>query len=193
VLAGIALASYPLLEYATIDRFGPAGIAVVLGVVCVARLIVLRVRGRISVGGHSIVLVCVGGVFLAAVSYWRDSSSAVLFYPVLVNAVLLAVFAASLWRPPTVIERIARLKGRATQGAVAGPPLPPAAVVYTRRVTIVWSVFFALNGAAALYTAVATPLETWTLYNGFIAYVLIGTLFVIELAVRSAWRARLQR
>ena len=182
VLAAIALASYPLLVYATIGRFGPAGIAVVLGLVCVARLVVLGLRGRISVGGHSIVLVCVGGVLLAAVSYWRNSSSAVLFYPVLVNAVLLAVFAASLWRPPTVIERIAR---------ISDPALPPAAVVYTRRVTFVWSVFFALNGAAALYTAVATSLETWALYNGFIAYLLIGALFVTELAIRSVWRARL--
>lgn len=182
VLAGIALASYPLLVYATIGRFGPAGIAGVLGLVCVARLVVLRLRGRLSVGGYGIVLVCVGGVLLAAVSYWRNSSSAVLFYPVLVNAVLLTVFAASLWRPPTVIERIARIRE---------PTLPPAAVVYTRRVTIVWSVFFALNGAVALYTAVATPLETWTLYNGFIAYLLIGALFVTELAIRSVWRARL--
>jgi uncharacterized membrane protein len=182
VLAGIALASYPLLVYATIGRFGPAGIAGVLGLVCVARLLVLRLRGRLSVGGYGIVLVCIGGVFLAAVSYWRNSSSAVLFYPVLVNAVLLTVFAASLWRPPTVVERIARIRE---------PTLPPAAVVYTRRVTIVWCLFFALNGAVALYTTVATPLETWTLYNGFIAYLLIGALFVTELAIRSVWRARL--
>jgi uncharacterized membrane protein len=181
-LAGIALASYPLLVYTAIDRFGPAGIAVGLGLVCVARLVVLQLRGGISVGGYGIVLVCIGGVLLAAVSYWRDSSSAVLFYPVLVNAVLLGVFAASLWRPPTVIERIARIRDAA---------LPPAAVVYTRRVTIVWSVFFVLNGAAALYTAVAMPLQTWALYNGFIAYLLIGALFVVELAVRSVWRARL--
>ena len=183
VLAGIALASYPVLVYATIGRFGPAGLAVVLGLVCVARLVVLQLRGRVSFGGYGIVLVCIGGLFLAAVSYWRNSSSAVLFYPVLVNAVLLTVFAASLWRPPTVIERIARLRE---------PKLPPAAVVYTRRVTIVWSVFFALNGSAALYTAVATPLETWALYNGFIAYLLIGALFFTELAIRSVWRARLR-
>ncbi len=181
VLAGVALASYPVLVYATIGRFGPAGIAVVLVVICVARLAALNFRGRGSVGGRGIVLVCIGGLVLAAVSYWRDSSSPVLFYPALVNAVLLTMFAVSLWRPPTIIERIARIRE---------PELPPAAVIYTRRVTIVWSVFFALNGAAALYTAVATPVETWTLYNGFIAYLLIGALFVAELAVRSVWKAR---
>ena len=180
-LAGLALASYPLLVYTAIGRLGAAGIAFALGLVCVARLVVLRVRGGLSVGGYSAVLVCIGGVLLAAVSYWRNSSSAMLFYPVLVNAVLLGVFAASLWRPPTVIERIARIRE---------PALSPAAIIYTRRVTMVWSVFFVLNGAVALYTAVATPLKTWALYNGFIAYLLIGALFLAELAVRSLLRTR---
>jgi uncharacterized membrane protein len=103
---------------------------------------------------------------------------------VLVNAALLVAFAASLASPQSAIERIARLRD---------PELPPAAVAYTRRVTIVWSVFFALNGAAALYTALFTTLETWALYNGLIAYVLIGTVFAVELAIRTAVKARLER
>jgi uncharacterized membrane protein len=103
---------------------------------------------------------------------------------VLVNAALLLVFAASLVSPPSVIERIARLRD---------PALPPAAVVYTRRVTIVWAVFFVLNGAAAFYTARFTPLETWALYNGLIAYLLMAALFAIELAIRAVVKARLAR
>jgi uncharacterized membrane protein len=183
VAAAIGLASYPLLVYATIGRFGAAGIAAILAAVCVARLVVVRVRGGVSVGGRAIVLVCVAGIALAAVSLWRGSASAVLFYPVLVNAALLVTFAVSLWRPPTIVERIARIRE---------PALPAAAVAYTRAVTVVWTAFFALNGAIALYTAVATPLETWAWYNGFVAYLLIGAVFAVELAVRSAWRARLQ-
>ena len=81
----------------------------------------------------------------------------------------------------SVIERIARIRE---------PALSPAAIIYTRHVTMVWSVFFVLNGAVALYTAVATPLKTWALYNGFIAYLLIGALFLAELAVRSLLRTR---
>ncbi len=107
-----------------------------------------------------------------------------LYYPVLVNSALFVLFTVSLVRPPSVIERIARLRD---------PELPPAAVVYTRRVTIVWTVFFALNGATALYTALFTPLETWALYNGLIAYVLIGTLFAVEFAIRTVFKARLER
>ena len=41
------------------------------------------------------------------------------------------------------------------------------------------------NGAIALYTATLTPLATWALYNGFIAYLLIGTMFGAEFLVRS--------
>jgi uncharacterized membrane protein len=184
VAAILVLAVYPLLVYAAIGRVGPAGVAAMLAAVCLVRLVVLRLRGRAAFGGAYLELLCVGGVVLAAVSFWLDSSGAVLYYPVLVNVSLLLVFAASLVSPPSVIERIARLRD---------PALPPAAVVYTRRVTIVWAVFFVLNGAAAFYTARFTPLETWALYNGLIAYLLMAALFAIELAIRAVVKARLAR
>jgi uncharacterized membrane protein len=180
----VALAAYPLLVYAAIGRFGPGGVAALLAAACLARLLVLKLRGPSSFGGSYMTFVCVGGLVLAGASFWLNSSGAVLYYPVLVNAALFVVCVASLASPPSVIERIARL---------GEPDLPPAAVAYTRRVTIVWTVFFALNGAAALYTALYTPLETWALYNGLIAYVLIGALFTVELAIRMTLKARLKR
>jgi uncharacterized membrane protein len=180
----VALAAYPLLVYVSIGRFGAGGVAALLAAVCLARLVVVRLRRAPSFGSAYLTIVCIGGVLLAAASLWLDGGDAFLYYPVLVNAALLVVFAASLASPPSVIERIARLRE---------PDLKPAAVVYTRRVTIAWTVFFVLNGAAALYTARFTTLETWALYNGLIAYVLIGALFAVESAIRSALRARLER
>ena len=106
----VALAAYPLLVYATIGRFGASGVAALLAAVCVARLVVLKVRAPSAFGGPYLTFVCVGGLLLAAASFWLDSSSAVRYYPVLVNAALLVVFAASLVSPPSVIERIARLR-----------------------------------------------------------------------------------
>jgi uncharacterized membrane protein len=179
----IALAVYPLLVYAAIGRFGPSGVAALLAAVCVARLVVIKLRAPAAFGGPYLTFVCIGGLLLAAASFWMDSSGAVRYYPVLVNAALLVVFAASLVSPPSVIERIARLRD---------PELRPAAVVYTRRVTIVWTVFFVLNGGAAFYTARFTTLEAWALYNGLIAYVLIGALFAVELAIRTALKSRLE-
>ena len=180
----IALAAYPLLVYGVIGRFGPSGVAALLAAVCLARLVISRVRGISSFGGAYVTLVSIGGLLLAGASFGLDSSGAVLYYPVLVNAALLVLFAASLVSPPSVIERIARLRE---------PDLPQGGVAYTRRVTIVWTVFFALNGAVALYTAAFTTLETWALYNGFIAYVLIGAVFAVELLIRTAVKARLER
>lgn len=176
-----ALAVYPLLVYAAIGRFGANGVAITLAALCLARLAVLRLRGRPAFAGAFLDWLCIGGVLLAAISFVLGNAGAVRYYPLLANAALFVVFGSSLLRPPTVVERIARLRE---------PDLPPAAVAYTRRVTIVWTIFFVLNGGAALYTAVFASLEAWALYNGFIAYLLIGTLFLGELAVRTIVRRR---
>lgn len=183
VVAVIVLAVYPLLVYAGIGRFGARGVAVLLAIVCLLRLVVLRRRGQGVLSAGHLVLLCGGGVLLAVASFVLGSEAAVRYYPVLVNGVLLVVFAASLASPPTVIERIARLRDR---------ELPPAAVAYTRRVTIAWTVFFAINGGIALYTAAFAPLTTWALYNGLIAYLLVGAMFCGELAIRFFVKAGLR-
>ena len=87
------------------------------------------------------------------------------------------MFALSLWSPPTVIERLARL-GRGVA------ELPPDAVRYTRHVTEVWCGFFTLNAAIAIWSALAASREVWALYNGFLAYVGMCVLFFGERVVR---------
>jgi uncharacterized membrane protein len=94
---------------------------------------------------------------------------------------MLTAFAYSLAYPPSVVERIARMQE---------PDLPDAAIGYTRRVTQVWCVFFIFNGAVALATALYATPAVWSLYNGVIAYGLMGTLFGIEYLVRLRFRRR---
>jgi uncharacterized membrane protein len=183
VAAVVVLAVYPLLVYVGIGRFGARGVAALLAVACLLRLVVLRRRGQGVLNAGHLVLLCGGGILLAAASFVLGSEAAVRYYPVLVNGVLLVISAASLASPPTVIERIARLRD---------PDLPLAAVVYTRRVTIAWTVFFAINGGIALYTAAFAPLTTWALYNGLIAYVLVAAMLCGELAIRFFVKARLR-
>jgi uncharacterized membrane protein len=79
-----------------------------------------------------------------------------------------------------MIERFARLQE---------PHLSETAIRYTRQVTIVWCVFFVLNGSIALYTALFCEMKTWALYNGLIAYVLMGALFAGEYLVRLRVKA----
>ncbi|NKJ47910.1 hypothetical protein CIC12_14400 [Burkholderia sp. SG-MS1] len=104
-----------------------------------------------------------------------DSELLLRLYPALVNLGLLIAFGATLVRGPSMIEKFARL---------GNPHLPPAAVHHTRRVTQVWCAFFVLNGAFSAYTALYWSRASWSLYNGAIAYGLIGVLLVAELIWR---------
>lgn len=119
-------------------------------------------------------------LWIAAIGYaafvmWSNQLSGLRLYPVLVNALMLLIFGWSLISPPSLIERLARLQH---------PDLPPEGVIYTRRVTQVWCGFFVLNGSIALVTALWASLEIWSLYNGLIAYVLMGILFGGEYLIR---------
>jgi uncharacterized membrane protein len=114
--------------------------------------------------------------FLAIVTFLSNGELPLRLYPVLVNLALGLLFGWSLLHPPTVIERIARL---------TDPLLPPRAVTYTRKVTQVWLGFFVINGSIALITALWASPKVWTLYNGGIAYALMGVLFAVEWVIRQ--------
>lgn len=159
---------YPLGVYLAMGHVAPQWLAVLLVALAVLRAVVARQRFWWAVAS--------GAALLAVAAWWREDALAVKLYPVLVNAVLLVVFAVSLRHPPSVVERLARL---------SEPDLPLSAVRYTRKVTVVWCVFFVGNGVAAVYTAAFSSDAMWTLYNGLIAYVLMGCLMGIEWCVRQ--------
>lgn len=69
-------------------------------------------------------------------------------------------------------------------------PLSPAAVRYTERVTLVWALFFALNGGIAWWTVQLGDMELWALYNGLIAYLLMGLLMAVEWSIRRVVKKR---
>lgn len=118
-------------------------------------------------------------VLAAAALAWFRGTASVLYYPVAVNLALLCAFGITLRHPPSMIERFARLRE---------PHLDARAVSYTRRVTQVWSGFFAANAAVATATAAAGDPAVWAFYNGFLAYVLMGALFLGEWLVRRRVR-----
>lgn len=120
-----------------------------------------------------------GAILLAAVAVWANVLLPLKLYPVLVSCVMLAAFAYSLVSPPSIIERMARLRD---------PHLPPAAIVYTRRVTQIWCVFFVFNGSVSLATAVWASEAIWSLYTGVISYVLMGLLFGGEFLLRMRFK-----
>ena len=69
------------------------------------------------------------------------------------------------------------------------PDLPASGVAYTRKVTMAWQVFFLVNGSVALATAMLGNVSVWSLYNGFVAYLLMGMMFAAEYLIRRRVRA----
>jgi uncharacterized membrane protein len=168
---GALTLAYPFLVYFGIDRAEPRWLAFLLAAVALLRA--TATRDAIWLWGAAF------GLALAALSAASNALLPLKLYPVLVNSVLLVFFGASLAHPPSMIERLARLRE---------PELPQAAIAYTRLVTQVWCAFFAVNGSIALVTALWASDEAWAVYNGFVAYVLIGLLFAGEWVVRRRVR-----
>jgi len=108
---------------------------------------------------------------------WSDPKL-LLLVPVAVNLALLFVFARTLWRGTPLVETLARLQE---------PSLSPAQQRHCRSVTAIWSGFFAANTVVCLGLALFAELWLWTLYTGFVAYVLMAALYGCEYLVRI-WR-----
>ncbi|MDR7332782.1 hypothetical protein [Roseateles asaccharophilus] len=171
-------AAYPLIVYFSLGHVEPRYLA----------LLLLVLGGlRWLAGGAQVVQarwVALAALALAASTALLNASLPLKLYPALVNAVLLVVFGLSLVRGPNIAERLARLQD---------PVLDDRALAYTRSVTQVWCGFFVLNGSLALATALWATEEVWALYNGLIAYVLIGLLMGGEWLLRRALRAKYAR
>lgn len=174
VLLSVLTLAYPLLVYASLQWLEPRWLALLLLAIALARL----GGGRRDVLAWATAALA---LLLALVTGWLNATLPLKLYPVAVNALMLLLFGLSLVHPPTLVERIAR---------VHEPDLPPHAVAYTRRVTQVWCVFFIVNGSVALATALYASEALWALYNGMVAYLLMGALFGAEWLVRQRVRAR---
>ncbi|CCH14609.1 hypothetical protein D7U87_15870 [Stenotrophomonas maltophilia] len=171
VVAGISLA-YPLLVYLAMGRFEPRWLSLLLFTLALLRA--LSTRQPLWWAAAA------GTGLLAVLATVLNQALPLKLYPALVNVVMLAVFGTSLRFGPPLVERLARLQE---------PDLPPFAVAYTRRVTQVWCGFFVLNGSLALLTALYASDRVWMLYNGLLAYVMMGVLFAGEWLVRRQVKA----
>lgn len=172
-LTGLMLLAWPFLIW-----FGLTSGSLWVLLPLMVLLLLLRLRqSRHKTGPMRFVVqaVALAGIALCVASYVLKTHQLLLFYPVVVNAVMLTVFGGSLWTAMPLVERLARLRE---------PNLPAEGVRYTRRVTQVWCLFFMVNGAVALFTVLHGDIRIWTAWNGMIAYLLMGTLMATEWLVR---------
>lgn len=178
-LTAFVTVAYPFVVFAGLHWLSPRMLAAVVGLFLLIRGI-MRLR-RLAwrevapiVGGMATVAALVG---LAAL---LDDGRYFKFVPVAVNVGLLVAFARTLIHGPSMVESLARLHYES---------VPAEHLPYCYRVTVIWSVFFALNALFTLWLAIAASLAAWTLYTGLVAYLLAGTLFAAEVIYR-AWRFR---
>jgi uncharacterized membrane protein len=173
VIFAIITATYPFALYFGRQYYSPMQMSLVLFGVIFIRAYLLGFQtpaGRWWLAG---------GALLVLVTYIFNNDALLLWYPAIVNLIFLVFFARSLATPQTAIERLARL---------TEPNLPPHAVAYTRKVTILWCGFFIVNGALAIATTLYGDAQIWALYNGLIAYLLTAALFAAEWLYRQYHR-----
>ncbi|WP_354668353.1 hypothetical protein [Colwellia sp. D2M02] len=169
---------YPVAVYTGLQYLENRTLAFALiGLFLVRLVLSKRIKQSIPWMNHIFIAV----IAVLALTAIFDISIGVLLYPLVINLSMLAIFAYSLLKKPSIIETLARLQE---------PNLPTSAIPYTENVTRVWCVFFIINGTISLYTALFTSIETWTLYNGLIAYLLMGTLMTVEWLVRQRVKAK---
>lgn len=169
VLVGLL---YPALIYYGLQQFSVQTIGMSLLLLAVIRVLLKR---------DSASLLLAGGAALAAlISLISHSDIGVKSYPIVINLCFSGLFAYSLIKPPTAIERIARLQE---------PDLPESGVIYTRKVTQLWLLFFLVNASIAGWT-LGQSQEIWALYNGLISYLFMGCLFTLEYLFRLRHKKR---
>ncbi|WP_263079585.1 hypothetical protein [Endozoicomonas sp. Mp262] len=176
-----ALVCYPVVVFFGLKWFSIKTLALVVLLLFGIRLALIlkesnAQRAQLQCLKPMVMAGAAGGLLLSLATLGFNSSRALLFYPCLVSLAGLLAFGWTIIKPPSMIECFARLM----EG-----DLPEQGVRYTRKVTIVWCLFFLLNGLVAFYTAMSDDQSLWALYNGFLSYILMGLLFGLEWIYRK--------
>ena len=172
----LSIAGAVLAHFAIVDRFSPA-LGALLSLVPAAALLLWvarRSRHRWAVA----VAICA-----AALAIWAEWGNLERYFPSVFfvehaggNLLLAFVFGRTLaaGRVP-LCTRFAEL----LHGA-----LPPEVVAYTRRVTLAWTIFFALLALASASLYLGGFLTAWSALATMASPVLVALMFVVEYAVR---------
>jgi len=94
-------------------------------------------------------------------------------YPVLMNSGVALLFLLSLKDRPLIASFAEKM----------GYKITPDVLAYTQKATLGWGIFMSFNTLFSVITLFTSDF-IWAIYNGFIAYILIGFFFLIELYCR---------
>lgn len=173
IALGLVFLLYPFIVYVGLNWFEPSILALFLVSLTLIRVFFSKKKTAIPL----IRIVGINAILLLSFNVFANSTLLLKLYPVVINFSFFSVFIYSFFKPPAVITLIASVTDKLTENAV----------IYTRKVTLVWCVFFMLNGFIALWTVFQSD-EYWALYNGIISYLLMGVIFTCEWLVRRNFK-----
>lgn len=171
------LAAVLLLAYSIAVHFEVLGtihgLAAVMLLVIVAWFLVAAVRARRgALAGWWLALLS-GAILLLAYGNERWLLS---LPPILINAVLMIVFARTLRQGSVpMISRFA---------AIWRGTLDAKTRHYTLRATQAWVIFFAVMAMESVFLALLASPQIWSLFTQLLNYVFVVLFFVLEYAVR---------
>ena len=125
---------------------------------------------------NSLLLFIIGGISLIL-----NTNMIPKLFPVFTNIMLLYTFGITLFQPPVMIYRFAVLADK----SIPNSPGQKQIAAYCYKVTVVWIVFFIINGSIAAWTVFYGSDFVWAIYNNAVAPILIGIIFIVEFIVRK--------
>jgi len=177
-LRGALAVAYPFAIYVGLQRFEPRHVGLALAGVILLRGLAVSRHSAAALRELAVPALCLAAVL--GPTLLLNDPFALLFVPVAVNLVLLFVFARTLRSGTPLVETLARLQD---------PELSPEQQRHCRSFTALWCGFFAANAVVCLGLALFADLWWWTLYTGFVSYLLMALLLGGEVIVRW-WRFR---
>jgi uncharacterized membrane protein len=173
-LIGLA-AFYPAIVFFLRDSVQPS-LFIVLALAIVAARLAL---GEFGVGAFRPALAVTAGALVSLTL--ADAALAARAYPVLLSLTAASVFAVTLRRPPSLVERFA---------LATGEPWSAELRSYCRGVTLTWTIWLGINAAIATYFALSHNEQAWALWTGILSYLVSGALFAGEWLIRHSIASR---
>ena len=103
-------------------------------------------------------------------------------YPAFINLLVFFIFFSSTFTDETIIQKFAKMME-------GNKELPDIVKDYTRKLTYVWCVFLMFNFLVSFATIFMSA-KVWTIYNGFVSYMLTGLLFAVEYIIRIRFKRK---
>jgi len=167
---------YPFALEAATTRLGVSGAAAALLVFAAISLALPGRRGIEALRGGAAPSVGIP-ILLVAAAFSENA----LYLQLVPSAVYLALagwFYASLRAQDSIVERAARF---------LVPEAPDFIRAYCRKVTWLWTTFFAASALVIAFLALAGDRSGWVFFTGQLVYALMIAASLVEFLVRKTW------